>query len=268
MHDSHFPSIRDNLPLFEDRRKGMADVVEFYIYCNPPLLPQGVSEVIRRVQDTESRSSVTTAVQDNLFVIADEDIDALDPDADYESPLADSDVDVSVISPDARMMPWAEHRRRSHTYADADVYPVLITEAHHKTAWRGLEYLHPDVTFAGLLAHAGHADEHRFAAETGCLVSYDVRQTVVYLGSDEGQERLDSAVERLESMTKQYVEHKERAPQLLPPLPIFPAAEWAAVVAAAASHDFFDDIPADIKASLPDSVVPWTDPFKNDESLI
>ncbi|KAM3507537.1 hypothetical protein MY11210_007098 [Beauveria gryllotalpidicola] len=265
----------------------MADVVEFYITCNPPLLPQGVSEVIRRVQNAEGlleilyeprspwfkcialrseRRQITAAVQDNLFAIAEDDVDALDFDEK-------TDGDISVISPDPRMTSWHEYRKNgsgAYAFADGDIFPEFIAELKYKTTWYGLED-HPPATFDSLLALCATMDgseipldAEQFQHVHKCRISYNLRQTVLYIGSDESREAIDKALKRLESMLQQYVKNcNGTLPKLLPPLEVIPAAEMKSP----ASNDPFDDIPCDVNESLPSSIT-FRDPFNNLESLV
>ncbi|KAM3553244.1 hypothetical protein ARSEF4850_007013 [Beauveria asiatica] len=270
----------------------MADVVEFYITCNPPLLPRGVSEVIRRVQDAEGlleilyeprspwfkcialsseRRQITAAVQDNLFAIAEDDIDALDFDEQ-------TDGDISIISPDPRMTSWHEYRKKgsdTYAFADCDIFPEFIAELKHKTTWYSLED-HPSVTFDGLLALCGMMDDkeipldaEQFQLVYKCRISYNLRQTVLYIGTDESREAIDAVLERLESMLKEYASSHVKKngygtpPKLVPALGVMPAAEMERT----ASNGPFDDIPCDVNERLPSSVT-FQDPFDNLKSLI
>ncbi|KAM3445466.1 hypothetical protein NHJ13734_000379 [Beauveria thailandica] len=225
----------------------MADVVEFYITCNPPLLPRGVSEVIRRVQDAEGlleilyeprspwfkcialsseRRQITAAVQDNLFAIAEDDVDALDFDEQ-------TDGDISIISPDPRMTSWHEYRKNgsdTYAFADCDIFPEFIAELKHKTTWYSLED-HPSVTFDGLLALCGMMDDK--------------------------ETPLDA--EQFQLVKNGY----GTLPKLVPPLGVMPAAEKERT----ASNGPFDDIPCDVNERLPSSVT-FQDPFNNLKSLI
>ncbi|OAA50115.1 hypothetical protein BBO_01750 [Beauveria brongniartii RCEF 3172] len=249
----------------------MAEVVEFYITCNPPLLPRGVSEVIRRVQDAEGlleilyeprspwfkcialsseRRQITAAVQDNLFAIAKDDVDTLDFDEK-------TDGDISIISPDPRMTSWHEYRKNwsdAYAFADCDIFPEFIAESKHKTTWYGLED-HPSATFDGLLAPCGMdilLDAEQFQLVYKCRISYNLRQTVLYIGTDESREAIDTVKNAYGT-----------PPKLLPLLEVIPAAEMERT----ASNGPFDDIPSDVNESLPRSIT-FQDPFNNLESLI
>ncbi|KAM3543700.1 hypothetical protein ARSEF1564_003360 [Beauveria bassiana] len=263
----------------------MAGVVEFYITCNPPLLPQGVSEVIRRVQDAEGlleilyeprslwfkcislsseRRQIAAAIQDNLFAIAEDDVDALDFDEK-------TDGDISIISPDPRMTSWHEYKKNgsdAYAFADCDIFPEFIAESKHKTTWYGLED-HPSASFDGLLALCGTKDGSKISLDAEqfqlvykCRISYNLRQTVLYIGSDESREAIDTVLERLESMLKEYA-RRGTPPKLPPPLEVIPAAE----VERTTSNDPFDNIPYTVNESLPRSIT-FQDPFKNLKSLI
>ncbi|KAM3503639.1 hypothetical protein MY10362_004073 [Beauveria mimosiformis] len=253
----------------------MADVVEFYITCNPPLLPRGVSEVIRRVQDAEGlleilyeprspwfkcialsseRRQITAAVQDNLFAIAEDDVDTLDFDEK-------TDGDISIISPDPRMTSWHEYRKNgsdAYVFADCDIFPEFIAEAKHKITWYGLED-HPSATFDGLLALCGTMDgketlldAEQFQLVYKCRISYNLRQTVLYIGTDESREAIDAVKNG-----------HGTPPKLPPPLEVITAAAMERT----ASNGPFDDIPCDVNESLPRSVT-FQDPFNNLGSLI
>ncbi|OAQ96690.1 hypothetical protein LLEC1_06193 [Akanthomyces lecanii] len=273
----------------------MASIVEFYIACNPPLLPRGVTEVIRRVQGAEGlleilyepqipwfkcvalpkqRQKITAAVQDNLFAIAEEDVDTLDVEEK-------TDGDVSIISDDPRMTPWSEYCSKgsnAYKFADGDVFPDPIAEAKYKTTWRGLEE-HPALTFQELLKRSAllcggdsPKDHEQFEAQTSCRVSYNTRQTLLYIGSDQSRETIELAVEKVDSMAQAYGKHwHEVLPALLPPLEVLPLAEFKEVL----SHDPFEDIPCEVNSALQDSIKPTVrclepnpDPFGNLKSLL
>lgn len=153
------------------------------------------------------KPQITAAVQDNLFAIAEEDVDTLDIEEK-------TDGDISIISDDPRMTPWSEYQSKgsdAYEFADGDVFPEPIAEAKYKTTWRGLEE-HPTLTFEGLLARCavlcgGNSpkDHGHFEAQTDCRVSYNTRQTTLYVGSDQSHEAIELAVEKLDSLTQAYV---------------------------------------------------------------
>lgn len=153
------------------------------------------------------RQQITAAVQDNLFAIAEEDVDTLDIEEK-------TDGDISIISGDPRMTPWFEYQSKgsnAYEFADGDVFPEPIAEAKYKTLWRGLEE-HPALTFQGLLGRCvvlcggdSPKDHEQFEAQTNCRVSYNTRQTVLYVGSDQSREAIELAVERLDRMAQAYV---------------------------------------------------------------
>ncbi|TQV99723.1 hypothetical protein V2A60_005171 [Cordyceps javanica] len=261
----------------------MVEVVEFYIACNPPLLPRGVSEVIRRVQVNEGlleilyephvpwfkcialpshQKQVTVDVQDNLFAIAEEDVDVLG----LEDEGAHTEGDVCIVSPDPRMTSWSEYRRRgsdAYTFADGDLFPEAIAEANFKTAWHGLQE-YPDATLTGLLEHAEQSLE-QLQSLTKCQILHNALQTVVYVGSDESRDIIMTAIELLDGMAQEYVENQHtRLVELLS----HRQAHAADATPPPAGNDPFDDIPTYTNAELGDSISSWSDPFKNNESLI
>ncbi|KAJ6780584.1 hypothetical protein PWT90_04067 [Aphanocladium album] len=266
----------------------MTEYVEFYIACNPPLLPQGVSEVIRRVQESEGllellyepdvpwfkcialatqKAQITANVQDNLFAIADEDVDAFDGEQQ-------TDGDVTIISPDSRMTSWSAYQAKgggAYTFADADVFPEPIAEAKYKTTWRGLE-AYPPATFESLLLRCHtYGDntiprEHdKFEAVVRCQISYNTRQTLLYVGCDTSRQILNTTIEILDKMVQVYNRNWEGN---LPTLPSICEAAPAVVTShTPISDDPFGLIPAAVNANLQSSMVPWSTGY-NDGSLI
>ncbi|EGX94020.1 hypothetical protein CCM_02291 [Cordyceps militaris CM01] len=241
----------------------MVEIIEFYIASNPPLLPQGVSEVIRRVQDAEGlleilyephvpwfrcvslpgyQRHITTAVQDNLFAIADEDVDTLDIENQGNG---DSE--------------YVGRGSKAYTFADGDIFPADVAETKFKTAWRRLEE-QPGATLQDLLDRVSQTIEE-FESLTKCTILYNSRQTAVYIGSNESPDLVNWTIDRLDDM----MDHYDVLSNLRSIREALPAAVTEPVPV---SRDPLDDIPARVNASLPDSVAPWADPFKNEESLI
>lgn len=165
---------------------------------------------------TSQRQQITAAIQDNLFAIADDDVDTLNIEEK-------TDGDVSIISPDPRMTPWFEYNSKGSNFSDADVYPEPIAEAKYKTVWRGLEE-YPDTTFQQLLARCSALDDRdfphnqdQFEYVTKCTISYNLRQTVLYIGSDESRETVCMAVAKLNSIMQAYVRPpRENIPSPVP----------------------------------------------------
>lgn len=150
---------------------------------------------------------VTAAIQDNLFAIAEEDVDALD----FEEP---TEGDVTILSPDPRMMSWHDfvtNGADAYTYADADLFPELVLEFRYKTMWRALERFRHATLEILLLKCREYGDDsiphtvEQLAAVTGCQMSYNARKTMLYIGADDSSDTVQAAIEKLDAMARVFV---------------------------------------------------------------
>ncbi|KAI9171313.1 hypothetical protein HJFPF1_00795 [Paramyrothecium foliicola] len=164
----------------------MAKYVEFYIGCNPPLLPNGVQHVVRGVtaavrpllQQNETfeilyepdvpwfkcisplkhQTTLTNAVQDTMTGILESETGLINMESrniDAKNFLEfEALPDVAILSTEPRVIPWlvceATKALDANLYHDFRYPNILQTMDCHKAIWRGLE-AHPGLTLTMML---------------------------------------------------------------------------------------------------------------------
>lgn len=146
---------------------------------------------------------IYATIQDNLFAIAEDDIDALDAEDD-------TGADISILDPDSRFAPWSEYTRagsEAYEWADGDVFPEPIVESSYKTVWRGLQQ-RTNIRFEQLLDRchkllgylAASPTPEQFENSTECQICYNSHQNILYIGSDKNKEDIEQIVEKLNAL--------------------------------------------------------------------
>ncbi|PTD11220.1 hypothetical protein FCULG_00003024 [Fusarium culmorum] len=213
---------------------------EFYISCNPPLLPNGVSSVITDAvndlgqivievlyEPEVSWFKFISAVQDQpqithwmhkrlerlleaeVFPVNDdEDLFEDQDDAGYSDPKARPDVQLLTETPHVVPYPLLEHTSPDiKEQYDPYRYPDHIKHLSHKRTWQSPEGLE-GVTVSQILskfepllpALLGPSGIEKLAELTKCQISYNLRGSLLYIGSDQGLSALDAATQKLNTL--------------------------------------------------------------------
>ncbi|UNI14691.1 hypothetical protein JDV02_001293 [Purpureocillium takamizusanense] len=208
--------------------------VEFYVTCNPPLLPRGVSSVVQATEDAhpdgqvleilyepdipwfklitvgQHQQTITRFVQQQLLAIVEEDTNLFDPEQrQHEDASQAAFVDVTILEDEPRILPWArlegELDSGSRSF-DAHQFPADIASLKHQTTWRGLEEPGWDFPafFHTLETHWRHAGAPTCISDLEalirCQVTHNMAGNLAYVGSDINQDTLDRAISTLDSL--------------------------------------------------------------------
>ncbi|KAL7803736.1 hypothetical protein V8C44DRAFT_369438 [Trichoderma aethiopicum] len=211
-------------------------VVEFYITCNPPLLALGVKDLVESVQlacqdelfeilyepdipwfkcitMAEHQNKVTETIQFLMHDLLDAEVDQLNFNA-----IEDMDVQEGTVHPDVlqkvpenpRIIAWLLYKSLGDDIYDAfseHQFPVTMAKIPHKSVWRGLQNS-SGVSIDTLLSRFSVLSKSKdapvtandFAFSTNCEISYNLRGELVYIGSWESMEAVESTVRKLNSM--------------------------------------------------------------------
>ncbi|RFU79520.1 hypothetical protein TARUN_2727 [Trichoderma arundinaceum] len=196
---------------------GNSGFVEFYITCNPLLLSRGVEHIIESAKSAcqeyelaeilyepdvpwfkcitavEYRDRVRGIIQDLLLGL----IESFHP-------------DVVMKAPEPRMIPWVEYKSHGSKIYDTFVdhrFPEAMASLPFKTAWRGLQNSSGASietllsAFRSLLkSEKVPATTGEFALLTDCQISHNMREDLVYIGSQGSKADIGNAIRKLESM--------------------------------------------------------------------
>ncbi|KAF4978082.1 hypothetical protein FZEAL_5472 [Fusarium zealandicum] len=216
----------------------MAGFVEFYISCNPPLLPGGVSLVVSKVYNAleskvieilyepevpwfkvitvvEDQAEVTEWVQYQLEQLLEEETGPVDEDPGQEDDdtVGNTSVrtDVEILAEVPHLIPWPllydEQQDGSLLKYDAWRYPEDIKKFPHKTVWRGLERLNR-LTISDFLAKYDFLRSasdpelslEKFAELANCQMSHNLQGNLVYIGCDTGSLGLEAVTHKLDNL--------------------------------------------------------------------
>ncbi|KAL6895782.1 hypothetical protein HDV57DRAFT_521073 [Trichoderma longibrachiatum] len=211
-------------------------VVEFYITCNPPLLALGVKDLVESVQlacqdelleilyepdipwfkcitMAEHQNKVTETIQFLMHDLLDAEVDQLNFNA-----IEDMDVQEGTVHPDVlqkvpdnpRVIAWLLYKSLGDDIYDAfseHQFPVTMAKIPYKSVWRGLQNssgvpLDTLLSVFSVLSKSKDAPvtANDFAFSTNCEISYNFRGELVYIGSWESMEAVESTVRKLNSM--------------------------------------------------------------------
>ncbi|KAL3964053.1 hypothetical protein ACCO45_001057 [Purpureocillium lilacinum] len=185
--------------------------VEFYVTCNPPLLPGGVSSVVQATQaahpegqvleilyepdvpwfkiitEQVHQQKVTHFVQKQLLAIVEQDAGLVDPEQrKQEEPSQAAFADVAILA----NSPVSSRGRALR----------------HQTTWRGLEERGWDFPafFDILETHWKHAGAPAsilgLETLTRCQVTHNMAGSLAYVGTDFDQATLDKAISTLDNL--------------------------------------------------------------------
>ncbi|UKZ77606.1 hypothetical protein TrVFT333_005330 [Trichoderma virens FT-333] len=215
---------------------GSYGVAEFYITCNPPLLPLGVKRIIESAQSacqdklleilyepetpwfkcitaTEYQNQVSDVIQNLMHKLLKKEVQPLKfnvvEDIDVHEGTFHPDV-VSRETDEPLIIPWMVYNSiGSDMYPDFDHYrfPEIMAKIPFKTVWRGLQNS-TGVSIETLLSIFSRVSKSEtaptsiadFAFYTNCEMSHNLREDLIYIGSWESMELVDRAVRRLQAI--------------------------------------------------------------------
>ncbi|RSL46208.1 hypothetical protein CEP53_010432 [Fusarium sp. AF-6] len=216
----------------------MAGFIEFYISCNPPLLPEGVSLVMTDLQGAlgpskvieilydpevpwfkviayvEYQAEILRWMQSRLEQLLEEEAGAIDEDADQEAeldiegPKAQPDLEILTDKPHIISWPvYAEGLEDRVRKYDTFRFPQHIQELPHKTIWRGLESAE-GTTISDLTskfdilwpALNSKASLRKLEVPGNLQVTYNCTETLAYIGTESDAQALGTLVQKLDTL--------------------------------------------------------------------
>ncbi|KAH6606427.1 hypothetical protein Trco_005580 [Trichoderma cornu-damae] len=215
---------------------GNSAFVEFYVTCNPPLLPQGVEHIIESTKSVFDqgelaeilyepdipwfkcittfgyREPVAEAIQDLLVELMNMEVEpiAFDPLEVHDAGDGLAHPDVAMKTSEPRMMPWMVYKSLGKDIYDNFVdyqFPEIMAALPFKSTWRGLQNS-TGASIETLLSSFCHLSKSEnapltaedFALLNDCQISYNMRESLVYIGSFKSMAVVDKAIQRLEAM--------------------------------------------------------------------
>ncbi|PNP53966.1 hypothetical protein THARTR1_05653 [Trichoderma harzianum] len=214
---------------------GPNGVEEFYITCNPPLLPLGVKRIIESAQSacqdklleilyepeipwfkcitvTEYQSRVSDVIQHLINQLLNKEVRPLDfnvVDPDVREGTYHPDV-VSRKTGEPLIVPWVVFKSIGNDiYQEFEEYrfPAILGQLPFKTVWRGLQNS-TGVSIDTLLSVFSRVSKSEnapnnvveFAFHTNCEMSHNLRENLIYIGSWQSMDLVDRAVRRLQTI--------------------------------------------------------------------
>lgn len=117
------------------------------------------------------------------------------------------------------MVPWALYQNKDHsgtTDYDSCRYPETVVNCQYKGVWRGLESI-DGIDVTKLLSHfeflwpgCDIASALKLLANAAkCEITYNLKGSLVYIGSEQGTDCVHKAFEKLENLKQVLVRFKE-----------------------------------------------------------
>ncbi|KAG6074506.1 hypothetical protein E4U33_002486, partial [Claviceps sp. LM78 group G4] len=206
-----------------------AQPVEFYVACNPPLLPSGVHRVMEDLQGSlfqeeglkvleilyepsgpwfkvitypAFQAEVTDTLVAILAALTEQNTVPLEQPEEYLGSLAD-------VRTTSLEIPWSAFLA-SPDYADSFVpwqFPLTMQDLALKIVWppesKALEFNLTELLRMQARLDGSHAQDPkigRLGPLMSCIVSCNIRETMLYIGTDGGPETLNNAREILETL--------------------------------------------------------------------
>ncbi|KAL7960034.1 hypothetical protein V8C34DRAFT_322344 [Trichoderma compactum] len=214
---------------------GSYGVEEFYIACNPPLLPPGVKRIIESAQSacqdklleilyepeipwfkcitvTEYQSRVSDVIQHLINQLLNKEVRPLEfnvVDPDVREGTYHPDV-VSKESNEPLIIPWVVFKSiGDDIYQEFEEhrFPAIMGEIPFKSVWRGLQSstgVSID-TLLSVFSRVSKSDNAPnnfvdFAFHNSCEMSHNLRENLLYIGSWQSMGLVDRAVRRLQTI--------------------------------------------------------------------
>ncbi|RBR12180.1 hypothetical protein FVER53590_00860 [Fusarium verticillioides] len=206
------------------------DIVEFYVSCNPPLLPKGVALIFASVEENDdlgiieilyepeipwfklivpraSQREISDWVHSQLAELMESEADAVIRDGD-EDDLGTSAIqpDIEVIVEDSHITAYPSLQttlKDTLSQYDAFRYPAIIKTLPYKTVWRV-----PESSGVTILQILSNYESLGFVlplgpsigslqALTKCVITYNFQGSLLYIGSSESEQALGFVKQKL-----------------------------------------------------------------------
>ncbi|PNP77449.1 hypothetical protein FNYG_09325 [Fusarium nygamai] len=206
------------------------DIVEFYVSCNPPLLPKGVALIFASVEENDdlgiieilyepeipwfklivpraSQREISDWMHSQLAELMESEADAVIRDED-EDDLGTSAIqpDIEVIVEDPHIIAYPSLQtilKDTLSQYDAFRYPAIIKTLPYKTVWRvpessGVSILQilSNYESLGSVLPLGPSI-NSLQALTKCVITYNFQGSLLYIGSSESEQALGFAKQKL-----------------------------------------------------------------------
>ncbi|KAF5552731.1 hypothetical protein FPHYL_8879 [Fusarium phyllophilum] len=209
------------------------DIVEFYVSCNPPLLPKGVALIFASVEENNglgiveilyepeipwfklitpraSQRKISDWMHSRLEELMESEADAVIRDEDED------DLSTSAIQPDIEVLVEDPHiiafpslqtiLKDTLSQYDAFRYPAIIKTLPYKTVWRVpessgvtiLQILSNYESLGSVLPLGPSIDS--LQALTKCVITYNFQGSLLYIGSSESEQALGFAKQKLDTL--------------------------------------------------------------------
>ncbi|KAF5713478.1 hypothetical protein FMUND_7942 [Fusarium mundagurra] len=206
------------------------DIVEFYVSCNPPLLPKGVALIFASVEENDdlgiieilyepeipwfklitsraSQREISDWMHSQLEELMESEADAVIRDED-EDDLSTSAIqpDIEVIVEDPHIIAYPSLQtilKDTLSQYDAFRYPAIIKTLPYKTVWRVpessgvtiLQILSNYESLGSVLPLGPSIDS--LQALTKCVITHNLQGSLLYIGSSESEQALGFAKQKL-----------------------------------------------------------------------
>ncbi|KAF5600114.1 hypothetical protein FPANT_2691 [Fusarium pseudoanthophilum] len=206
------------------------DIVEFYVSCNPPLLPKGVALIFASVEENDdlgiieilyepeipwfklivpraSQREISDWMHSQLAELMESEADVVIRDED-EDDLGTSATqpDIEVIVEDSHIIAYPSLQtilKDTLSQYDAFRYPATIKTLPYKTVWRvpessGVTILQilSNYESLGFVLPLGPSIDS-LQALTKCVITYNFQGSLLYIGSSESEQALGFAKQKL-----------------------------------------------------------------------
>ncbi|KPM41573.1 hypothetical protein AK830_g4992 [Neonectria ditissima] len=214
----------------------MSEYVEFYVSCNPPLVPNGVSSVITHIREelqskvveilyepeipwfklittSEDQVEVTTRLESDLGRILEEETDLIDEEysdaPDVEGDDIEPRADVDILPDEPQVIPWSLYQYHKYGYFQKceDEFPEHIKNLPYKAVWRGLESF-DTLTISSLLSNFDFlwarpdlvSGLQNVEELTKCRITHNLSGNLIYIGSGVDASCIAAAIRKLENL--------------------------------------------------------------------
>ncbi|KAF5638248.1 uncharacterized protein FTJAE_5349 [Fusarium tjaetaba] len=206
------------------------DIVEFYVSCNPPLLPKGVALIFASVEENDdlgiieilyepeipwfklivpraSQREISDWMHSQLAELMESEADTVIRDED-EDDLGTSanQPDIEVIVEDPHIIAYSSLQtilKDTLSQYDAFRYPAIIKTLPYKTVWRV-----PESSGVTILQILSNYESLGFVLPSGpsigslqtltkCVITYNFQGSLLYIGSSESEQALGFAKQKL-----------------------------------------------------------------------
>ncbi|KAJ4137777.1 hypothetical protein NW768_003367 [Fusarium equiseti] len=210
----------------------MSEPAEFYVSCNPPLLPNGVAIVVADIENslgeivlevlydpeipwfkfisqTEHQGLITRWMTSRLEQLLESETRVLLPEFEDEEETSQPDVQIIAEIPHVISYPLFQQRcMLIIEQYDPWRYPDNIKDLHHKKIWCAPEASEGNIAMRILSkyeplwpASLTPLGIEKLGELANCQISHNLQGTLFYLGSDKSVSALDVATRKLNTLT-------------------------------------------------------------------